>query len=354
MPDSVPPRNARPRVAVPLAPPVLTPSLIPYDVLQAYQKEQASQVGTTGPIARPVELREEWTTNEVQFIAESTPETAVAVEMLTQVAELSKVAPATLEQLVTDARQLEVPDGEALFIEGEPAESFYVVMEGTLEILRRRDGREVALRHLARGEAIGLFGLFSGALRGADARAIGEVRVLEIPASSLQRAVDQDGDLNERLLRFYRERTLERFLGSSKVFAEIDSIARARLIGCFKEQYCQGGEVLNQPGEVTNLLAVVTHGTLMLEDRGRLGQAARQFVVQPGQFLAITSALSGLPSRMKVTAGPQTSLAVLTQKELVELLRDYPALRRLSTRLAQYARALDRDVFCGDSGTPGV
>src|SRR5438105_7382106 len=39
----LPPRNTnRPRVAVPLAsPPVLTPSLIPFDVLQAYEREVA-------------------------------------------------------------------------------------------------------------------------------------------------------------------------------------------------------------------------------------------------------------------------------------------------------------------------
>ena len=35
----LPPRASRPRIAAPLAPPVLLPSLIPFDVLQAYERE---------------------------------------------------------------------------------------------------------------------------------------------------------------------------------------------------------------------------------------------------------------------------------------------------------------------------
>lgn len=353
MTTPLPPKSQRPRVAVPMAPPVLTPSLIPYDVLQAYETEQA-HLDTTGPIHRPPTLRAESRSAEVQFIAESKADAALVRETFAQVPELAKVSPQTLAALCADARKLEVPDGEALFLEGDPADSFAVVVSGTFEIIRKREGREVALRHIGAGEAIGLFGLFAGASRGADARAIGDVVALEIPALTLQKLVNADPALNERMVRFYRERTLERFLGSSKLFSEVDSIARARLIGRFREQHCQNGEVLVQPGEVTNLVAVVMHGSLVLEDRTRLGQDAHQREVLPGQFLAVTSALSGLPAKPKVSAGPETSLAVLGQKELVELLRDYPPLRRLNARLAQYAVSLDRDVFCGDTGTAGV
>ena len=47
-------------------------------------------------------------------------------------------------------------------------------------------------------------------------------------------------------------------------------------------------------------------------------------------------------------------MSVLSHKDLNEILRDYPALRALPTRLPNHARQLDRDVFCGTTGLPGL
>ena len=47
-------------------------------------------------------------------------------------------------------------------------------------------------------------------------------------------------------------------------------------------------------------MAIEAHGSLLIEERARVGQNPRQFVVSEGQFLALTGAMSGLPSRMRV------------------------------------------------------
>jgi heme exporter protein A len=51
---------------------------------------------------------------------------------------------------------------------------------------------------------------------------------------------------------------------------------------------------------------------------------------------------------------PTSSLDSPSQTRLAELMRDYPALRNLPSRLPQHARALDRDLFCGHTGVPGL
>jgi hypothetical protein len=99
---------------------------------------------------------------------------------------------------------------------------------------------------------------------------------------------------------------------------------------------------------------VVTHGTLVLEERAQAGKAPNQFEVVEGQYLALTGALTGLPSRMRVHAESEASLLVLGHRELAELMRDYPALRSLPARLPQHTRQLDRDIFCGHTGVPGL
>ncbi len=360
---NLPPRSNRPRVAVPVDPPVLSPSLIPFDVMQAYEREaaQLARAAEEAEIvlsAEVISLDDESDAqehpSEVGFLSEVPADPEVALMALNQVKQFHGLPAASLRALAEGAKEIEVSDGEMLFLEGDQASSFYVVLEGTLEILRRKEEREVALRHIGRGEPLGLFGLFSGQVRAACARAIGDALVLEVQSSSLEKVLTRDSELNERLLHFYQERLLEGFLGSSRLFAEVDSIARARMIGRFKERNLAAGEVFLHPGEVTNLLLVVTHGTLMLEDRPRVGQEAKQFEVTQGQYLAVTGAVTGLPTRLKVHAPEPVTVVMLGQKEMNELMRDYPALRNLSKLLPSFARALDRDVYCGHTGVPGL
>lgn len=355
MEDNLPPivpQALRTRVAVPMPPPVLRPSLIPHDVMQDVKREAQpapeevfdSEIIRTAPV--PV-------ADEVPIIGTVEADLEVALFALSQVNLFKELPTASLEALAKDAVQLEVPDGELLFNEGDDAVSFFVVVDGTLELQRVKDGREVRLRHVARGEAFGLFGLFSAQLRAASVRAIGDCTVLEISGERLQSLLESDDVLHERLLEFYRERLVEGFL-ASKLFSDIDSIARARLIGRFVHQEIESGQTLLHPGEVGNLLAVVTHGSVVLEERAKAGQPPRHFEVTQGQFLAMTCAMSGLPSKMRVFAPGFATLSVLPHKDLHELLRDYPALRNLPARLPQVANQLDRDVFCGTTGVPGL
>lgn len=358
----LPPRSSRPRIAVPIPPPVLMPSLIPFDVMQAYEKEVAHAEHMLAPEDDIINSADELGVEDVMsgqdsgvgFIAQSPADPEAAVEVLSQVAQFKGLPRRSLEALAEGAMQCDVSEGEYLFVEGDAAESFYVVAEGTLEILRRKDDREVALRHLSHGEAIGLFGLFSGQQRAACARAIGHAVVLQVPAAALQQVIEQDAALHDRMVGFYQERILEGFLGSSRLFADVDSIARARMIGKFVEKQYKPGETIMHPGELCNLIGVVTHGALVLEERAAAGQEARQFEVTQGQFIAVTSAMSGHPCRLRVYAGETTSVVMLGHKEMTELLRDYPALRNLPRVLPAHARLLDRDVFCGHTGVPGL
>jgi hypothetical protein len=356
MPEQLPPirRELNTRVAVPMPTPMLKPSLIPVDVLQAVAREEKLQAleeqqqFDTDPKTAQIPL-----SGDFPILGQVTADVEVAYFALTQVPLFKELPQASLEAMSSGAIQLEVPDGEFLFKEGDEATSFFVVVDGTLELLRHKDGREVALRHAKKGEAFGLFGLFSAQLRAASARAIGDCTILEISSQKLQHLLAHDEVLHQKLLAFYRERLVEGFM-SSRLFGDIDSIARARLIGRFQHKEFEAKEALLNPGEVSNLIAVVTHGRLILEDRSRVGQAPREFEVTQGQFLSITCAMSGLPSKLRVLAPEYATVSMLSHKVLNELMRDYPALRSLPSRLPNFGRALDRDVFCGSTGVPGL
>jgi hypothetical protein len=64
--------------------------------------------------------------------------------------------------------------------------------------------------------------------------------------------------------------------------------------------------------------------------------------------------MSGQPSKLRVLSPEFSTVSMLAHKDLNELMRDYPALRTLPARLPNFGRALDRDVFCGSTGVPGL
>ena len=349
------------RVAVPIPPPVLTPSLIPFDVLQAYEREVAAAEREAKDLKRTaVAIVPERPTDEIPevehvgVITEGEADLETASRALQNVHLFARTSDETLRALVQGAKQVDLPAGEYLFVEGEAANSFFVLVEGTVEVLRQVSSREVALRHMASGEAVGLFGLFSGAQRAACARAIGDVVAIEVSSARLQEVLDTDDVLHERLLRFYRERLMEGFLGATRIFTDVDSIARARIIGRFQPKDLEAGEALLQPGEVTNLVAVVTHGSLWLEEKSRAGTEARRIEVPQGQFVAVTAAISGVPTRLRIGAVEPSSVMLLGQKAFFELVRDYPALRNLPRRLAEQATSADKDLYTGHTGIPGL
>lgn len=349
------------RVAVPIDEPSIfparRPNLVPEDVWNSWQKELA-----TAEEDDAIELLDgdevELVTsgaNEVPGLAATTPaDFEVALLALSQVKLFSKLDPDLLNGLAMQARQGELSSGDYLFREEAQAQSFYVVLDGTLEILRRTDGREVALRHIDRSEPVGLFGLLSGQRRAACARAIGDVVLLEIPAHALNAAVEMYEPLRDRVVRFFAERLLEGFVGSSKLFHDVDTIARARVIGRFAQRKLKAGEALCNPGEVSNALCIVISGQLILEERPTPGKQPRLFELYPGELVALTSAFSGLPCRMRVYAPEGAVVVMLGHKDLADLLRDYPALRALPLRLQASAQSLERDVWCAHTAVPGL
>lgn len=368
MPDPmIQKRNVADRVDPPPPLPAGRSSLIPDDIWSSYQEELSGELNPSQLHAiqigsGPVEARSgageglgafaEHLSGSPSSVGPVDPE--VAIFALTRMHLFSELDRPSLEALVKDARQAEIDAGAYLFREGESADSFYVVLEGAVEILRHRDEREVTLRRMGRGEAIGLVGLFSGQVRAACARAIGDAVVLEVPCHSLNERVQADSQLHGRLLKFYRERLVEAFLVSSLLFTDLEQASRVRLIGRFTERHLAKGETLLQPGEVCNLLALVINGGLALDQPGRAGQQPKSYELYPGQYVAVTSAFAGAPSKMRIHATEATTLAMLGHRDLAELMREYPALRSLTARLNTAARPLDRDVFCGHTGAPGL
>jgi CRP-like cAMP-binding protein len=336
----------------------LLPSLVPPDVLE--ELHVRGEIDLYDPegklLVRPEDEAIEVSEEDIELIedAEHEVDPEEVIEKLQQVPLFSDLDRDAFLELSRAVKLRTVGDRCYVFKEGEEANSFFLVAEGSLEVIRRLRKREVLLRRFGAGEPFGLFGLFAGKKRAGSARAVGNCSVLEIPAGALANVIRTHPKARVALSRFFKARLLENFLASSPIFEDLDVIARGLLIGQFRQKKLSAGDKVVSPGEVFNGLFLVVAGRLTITKRLVSAREEELAQLERGQFFGIVSALSGTPCRCNIAAVEETTLTYLPQRSFNDFVRDFPSLRELPRRLATEGMLVDKDVFVGDSGIPGL
>ena len=113
------------------------------------------------------------------------------------------LSPKDVETLTARGRPRPVRSGEILFAEGERNRSFFVVLEGSIEIIGHSKGipQTVAVHHP--GAFTGDIDMLSGRAILVTGRAGEDGRVVELSNSELRRAVDELPELGETLVKAF-------------------------------------------------------------------------------------------------------------------------------------------------------
>lgn len=107
----------------------------------------------------------------------------------------ANIDPAKLKLLAFSCAYLGLDDGEALFYEGEPSDSVYLIDEGEADIcVGGSNGSEVRVATLGKQELIGEMGIFRNSPRSATIRASGPLKVLRIDGEVFLRIVTENPD----------------------------------------------------------------------------------------------------------------------------------------------------------------
>lgn len=109
--------------------------------------------------------------------------------------------PETLESLLHESRVVEHPRGKILFLRGEPANWFFLLLEGWVKVFRDTpDGEQTVIAIMKPSETIAEAAIFFGSDYPASAEVVDNVRLLEIPAGALLSQIRQDSELGLKLL----------------------------------------------------------------------------------------------------------------------------------------------------------
>ncbi len=100
-------------------------------------------------------------------------------------------------------------DGNIIIRQGEPGDCMYEIQEGQVEVVQEKDGKEIQLAVLSRGDFFGEMALFDREVRSATVRAKGEVRALTIDKRTFLRKITEDPSLAFRIVERMSRRIRE-------------------------------------------------------------------------------------------------------------------------------------------------
>ena len=98
----------------------------------------------------------------------------------------------SLEFLLGQAREREVPAGEWFFREGEPADGMYVLQRGPVAVLKGWRGEAIELRRLEAGDCFGEMALLDLYPRSASVRAVADCSAIVLGPEMLLGLFERD------------------------------------------------------------------------------------------------------------------------------------------------------------------
>jgi CRP/FNR family transcriptional regulator, cyclic AMP receptor protein len=136
---------------------------------------------------------------------------------------LRELAPAHRDTIAGCARNCVIRPGDEILREGDPADAFYIVRDGTVAIVTQVPARgEVTLETLHAGDLLGWSWLVPPYRNAFGARALGLTRLLALDGACLRRRCEDDPALGYDLLKLL-----------AAVFTERLRDARLRLLDLY-------------------------------------------------------------------------------------------------------------------------
>jgi len=213
--------------------------------------------------------------------------------------------------------------GDRILQQGEPGDSFYVVCEGRVSVLREEDGLAHPIAALEAGEFFGEVALLAGGPRTASVDALtDDTQVLEVQGELLLALARRHPGVAAALKTFCRQRLLMNLLATSALFRPLDRTERRELAARFRARDALAGEVVLAQGSHGEGLFVVLAGELEVVRDGVVAST-----LGAGDVFGEMSLLDAVPATATVRTVRRTSLLRLPASELTAVLARYPAVR---------------------------
>jgi cAMP-dependent protein kinase regulator len=223
-----------------------------------------------------------------------------------------------LEALISRIDLMTLAPGQVLFREGEHGDSLYVISDGEVAVEALGPPR-VEPVILAAGAFFGEVTLITDHPRMATVTARTMVEALRIDRDALAFVVARHPEVVTALLRFVRDRLVERWMRTSPLCRPFAERERREFASRFRFLEIEPGSVVMAPGDQADGLYIVLAGQFVVR---RDGQDAAY--LGPGELIGETVLMTGAPLHSTVMAATKCLALWLPVEHFREVIMIHP------------------------------
>jgi CRP-like cAMP-binding protein len=258
-----------------------------------------------------------------------------AGDELARIPLFGSLSPKALRQLMTNIRVVRLSPGEVLFREGEPAHTLYVVVDGAVVPIAEGPPRQ-RLAVIESGEFFGEIGLVTNQPRNATIEALVETKLLAVDRPTMWSIIRGRSDTSKMVLRFLRQRLIDRHVRNHPLFAAFGRRERGALAGQFSFLEVAGDTTLIEQGRACEALFVLLAGELTVLDAAAnkpLGQ------LHAGDLCGAVALVHGEPAAASVVASGKCWVLAMSSDHFRRVLDADPELASKLAEISEHSRA---------------
>jgi CRP-like cAMP-binding protein/ferredoxin-like protein FixX len=192
----------------------------------------------------------------------------------------------------------------------------YLLVHGVVRLhLHDKEGREVVIGLLDRGDCFGGGELFGDFFRHAGAYAQTHCYALQLPLTALRALLPTTPDLHQALRQVYLQRLAEFTLARVPMFSRLSPVERLELTTLLKPKHYPRGSIVVRQGTPSDGLYIIEVGQVVIE-RDEQPVAS----LDEGDFFGEMSLLSDEPRNATVQTLTPTDILVLSAADFRDLL----------------------------------
>ena len=259
---------------------------------------------------------------------------SAAAEALASTPLFAGLSQQALGSLVQQLTLVHLGQDEVLFHEGDPGDALYVIVEGEVAVQAEGPPR-VEMARLGPGSFIGEVALMTDQPRSATVSATLDSELLRIDRKTLSHVLSTHGEVLSAVLRFVRDRLVDRWTRTSPLFRPFDDEQRAEIASRFNFLEIEAGSTVLSAGRRPDGLYIVLAGTFEVTRGG-----TRIALVGPGELIGETALLSNDTFKSEVTSTAKSLALCLPAADFKQLISSHPQVLEYLGNAAEHSRKL--------------
>jgi len=218
---------------------------------------------------------------------------------------------------------VEATEGTQIIREGAPADSFYIIRSGDVDIIKSTKwGQAARIKTLKCGEGFGEMALLTQSSRDTSVIARTRVKLYKLLKKDFEDILQSDSEFTRLMIKSFRENHKYNMLKTLQPFALLEPQRMLMLMDRLKEKIYLTGEYIITEGEAGDRYFVIKSGCVSVKQNKGTNDSERVAVLRDGEGFGEEALIRDKGRNATVQALDDTTVYILERDDFDEILRD--------------------------------